>query len=413
MIYKKIIVFLKFIFLIFIFYHYGFFKFQTKSIEKFEGLIVSVNSNVLTTYDLSERIKLALKALDLEDNISNRDNVREKVLELLIIEKIKKSEAAKENINHTKDELIDFASLLYNFPREQFEEFKLFINEENSIDVDILMEQLSAELMWKKLLQKKFSSKIIISQQEIEKILNDEKKKQGKYEYNFTEVFFENKTNNDWSESKKKLKNFVSLLDQGISFNNLADKYGFGNENQDSELNWTIEDNLDIEVKKILTEMKEGDISKEIKVNDGYKIFKLNRKRIFGYEMLKYSFIKISSFEIENLDFSKFSSISCSDDKFNINDKISAIKLTDVVANEMVNVYLEKLEKLENGKFSTVISHDNQFSVLKLCDKKNELNQVEKRNKIQNNLYAKKFNQLASTFIANLRKNANIKYFNK
>lgn len=413
MIYKKIIVFLKFIFLIFIFYHYGFFKFQTKSIEKFEGLIVSVNSNVLTTYDLSERIKLALKALDLEDNILNRDNVREKVLELLIIEKIKKSEAVKENINHTDDELIDFASLLYNFPREQFEEFKLFINEENGIDVDILMEQLSAELMWKKLLQKKFSSKIIISQQEIEKILNDEKKKQGKYEYNFTEVFFENKTNNDWSESKKKLKNFVSLLDQGISFNNLADKYGFGNENQDSELNWTIEDNLDIEVKKILTEMKEGDISKEIKVNDGYKIVKLNRKRIFGYAMLKYSFIKISSFEIENLDFSKFSSISCSDDKFNINEKISAIKLTDVVANEMVNVYLEKLKKLEKGKFSTVISHDNQFSVLKLCDKKNELNQVEQRNKIQNNLYAKKFNQLASTFIANLRKNANIKYFNK
>ena len=413
MIYKKIIVFLKFIFLIFIFYHYGFFKFQTKSIEKFEGLIVSVNSNVLTTYDLSERIKLALKALDLEDNILNRDNVREKVLELLIIEKIKKSEAVKENINHTDDELIDFASLLYNFPREQFEEFKLFINEENSIDVDILMEQLSAELMWKKLLQKKFSSKIIISQQEIEKILNDEKKKQGKYEYNFTEVFFENKTNNDWSESKKKLKNFVSLLDQGISFNNLADKYGFGNENQDSELNWTIEDNLDIEVKKILTEMKEGDISKEIKVNDGYKIVKLNRKRIFGYAMLKYSFIKISSFEIENLDFSKFSSISCSNDKFNIDSNISAIKLTDVIANEMISVYLEKLEKLEIGEFSTVISHDNQFSVLKLCDKKNELNQVEKRNKIQNNLYAKKFNQLASTFIANLRKNANIKYFNK
>ena len=413
MIYKKIIVFLKFIFLIFIFYNYGFFKFQTKSIEKFEGLIVSVNSNVLTTYDLSERIKLALRALDLEDNISNRDNVREKVLELLIIEKIKKSEAVKENINYTEDELIDFASLLYNFPREKFDEFKLFINEENSIDVDILIEQLSSELMWKKLLQKKFSSKIIISQQEIEKILKDEKKKQGKYEYNFTEVFFENKTNKDWSESKKKLKNFVSLLDQGISFNNLADKYGFGNENQDSELNWTIEDNLDIEVKKILTEMKEGDISKEIKVNDGYKIVKLNRKRIFGYAMVKYSFIKISSFEIENLDFSKFSSISCSDDKFNINEKISAIKLTDVVANEMVNVYLEKLKKLEKGKFSTVISHDNQFSVLKLCDKKNELNQVEQRNKIQNNLYAKKFNQLASTFIANLRKNANIKYFNK
>ena len=169
--------FLKFIFFIFTFYHYGFFNFQTKAIEKFEGLIASVNSNVLTTYDLSERIKLALRSLDLEDNISNRDNVREKVLELLIIEKIKKSEAIKENVDHTEDELIDFASMLYNFPRERFEDFKVFINKENGIDIDILMDQLSAELMWKKLLQKKFSSKVIISQQEIEKILEDEKKK--------------------------------------------------------------------------------------------------------------------------------------------------------------------------------------------------------------------------------------------
>ena len=66
-----------------------FLNFKLNLLKNLKGLIVSVNSNVLTTYDLSERIKLALKALDLENNILNRDNVREKVLELLIIEKIK------------------------------------------------------------------------------------------------------------------------------------------------------------------------------------------------------------------------------------------------------------------------------------------------------------------------------------
>ena len=79
----------------------------------------------------------------------------------------------------------------------------------------------------------------------------------------------------------------------------------------------------------------------------------------------------------------------------------------------MVNVYLERLEKLEIGRFSKVIDHNNQYSVLKLCDKKNEINEVQKRKKIENILYAKKYNQLASTFIANLRQNANIKFFNK
>ena len=68
-----------------------FFNNDLKALDKFEGLIVSVNSNVLTTYDLSQRIKLALKALDLEDNIANRDTVRERVLELLILEKNKKN----------------------------------------------------------------------------------------------------------------------------------------------------------------------------------------------------------------------------------------------------------------------------------------------------------------------------------
>tara|TARA_Y100000994_G_scaffold242685_1_gene239919 strand:- start:277 stop:1521 length:1245 start_codon:yes stop_codon:yes gene_type:complete len=413
-IYKKFIWIFNFIFLSQIVSQFFFFNNESKSLEKFEGLIVSVNSNVLTTYDLSQRIRLALKALDLEDNISNRDTVRERVLELLILEKIKKSEAIKENIEHTEDELISFASMLYNFPKEQFEDFKLFINKENGIDIEVLMEQLSSELMWKKLLQKKFSSKIVISKQEIEKVLKDEEKKQGKYEYDFTEVFFESNKNEDMNEAKKKLTNFLTLLDQGISFNNLADKYGYGSdESQQSGSNWIIEDNIDREINPILSKMQIGQISEGIEVDGGYKIIKLNKKRIFGYQKLKYSFIKISAFDIEKLDFSKFSSISCLDDEYNINSDISAIKIKNIVANDMVNIFLEKLEQLEVGRFSTVIDHNNQFSVLKLCEKKNETNEVQKRNKIQNTLYAKKYNQLASTFIANLRQNANIKFFNK
>ena len=48
--------------------------------QKFEGIIASVDSEAITTYDLSERIKLVLKSLKLEDNIKNRDSVRDRVL---------------------------------------------------------------------------------------------------------------------------------------------------------------------------------------------------------------------------------------------------------------------------------------------------------------------------------------------
>ena len=108
--------------------------------EKFEALIASVNSEAITTYDLSQRIKLVLKSLNLNDNIKNRDSVRDRVLELLIIEKLKKNEAQKAQIDAEKSEVIEFASVVYNFPIEEFSEFKSFLEDEN-IDFSIVLEQ--------------------------------------------------------------------------------------------------------------------------------------------------------------------------------------------------------------------------------------------------------------------------------
>ena len=382
--------------------------------EKFEALIASVNSNVITTYDLSQRIKLALKSLELEDTIANRDTVRERVLELIVIEKIKKDAATKREIKHTEEELVNFASLLYNFPKEQFDDFKVFIEKENGIDSAVLLEQLSSELIWKKLLQEKFSSKIVIKKQEIDKILINQKKKLGKYEYSFTEVLFENQNDESWLKTEEKISNFLSLLDQGISFETLAEKYddNFDKSNE-TGLKWEIEDNLNLEIKESLLKMKIGQISSKIKVDDGYKIIKLNKKRIFGNENTKYSFLKVSSFNPDKLDFTKFSSIQCSEKEFLINNDITVVKIEDIKASDMINIFLEKLENLKLQMFSSVIEHNNQFSVLKLCDKKNEENEQMKRNKIQSKLFSQKFNQLSNTFLANLRQNANIKFFNK
>ena len=108
-----------------------------KSEEKFEGLIASVDSEAITTYDLSQRIKLVLKSLKLEDNIKNRDSVRDRVLELLIIEKIKKIEAGKAQVIANNQEVKEFASIVYNFPIEDFEDFKLFL-EEQGIDFELM-----------------------------------------------------------------------------------------------------------------------------------------------------------------------------------------------------------------------------------------------------------------------------------
>ena len=54
-----------------------------------------------------------------------------------------------------------------------------------------------------KVITKKFSSKIVINKKEIEKIIKDEQKKQGKYEYDFTEVFLKIKITKIGQNQKK------------------------------------------------------------------------------------------------------------------------------------------------------------------------------------------------------------------
>ena len=126
--------------IIFFFLKIIFFENNLFAQEKFEGMIVSIEKEIITTYDLSQRIKLALRSLNLEDSISNRDSVRERMLELLILEKIKTIEAKKNNISHTEEELINFTSNIYNFSKDDFEGFKSFLENEG-FDIDILLDQ--------------------------------------------------------------------------------------------------------------------------------------------------------------------------------------------------------------------------------------------------------------------------------
>ena len=382
--------------------------------EKFEALIATVNSEVVTTYDLSQRIQLALKSLQLEDTIKNRDSVRERVLELLILEKIKNNEAVKNEVSYTDDELIQFASILYNFPKDKFEDFKSYIETEE-LDIDVLFEQLSSELLWKKLVRDKFSSLITINENEIDRAINEIKQKQGKIEYNLTEILFESSNKNYENEVQNKIDKFLSLLDQGISFSTLAKKFSDTNTQEiDENLNWVFEENLDNQTRGILMNMKSGEISNKIKIENGYKIIKLNKKRIVGNKRIKYSFIKISSLFADSISLVNKELLKCNEPIPVLPDDISAIKIEDVYSNELSDVFRQGIEATEKFKFSRLIENNGEFSLLMLCSiDQEEKSNIPTRDQIENKLYTNKFNQLTNTFIANLRKNANIKFFNK
>ncbi len=381
--------------------------------EKFESLIASVDSEAITTYDLSERIKLVLKSLKLEDNIKNRDSVRDRVLELLIIEKLKKIEANKAQITASKDEVIDFAGVIYNFPVEDFNDFKLFLESEN-IDFEIVLEQLKSELLWKKFSQQMFSSKITINSIDVDAIVNNYKNKVGKTEYDFSEIVLLNDKQNNWKSSKKKLDTVLKLIETGTSFDILAEKFSDINPRGNNGAGWVLEDNLDNETRLILERMQPDEIKKNIKMNNGYRVIKLNKKRKFGKEGSKFTFYKFSSFNKNDIETISELSINCNSyDQSKLKEEIKVVRIDDIIAKDLSNIFLTHINVTPEKQFTNIFEIDGDYNLLYICKKKESDIEPISRDLVERKAFSKKFNQLSNTFISNIRKSANIKFFNK
>ena len=382
--------------------------------QKFEAIIASVDSEAITTYDLSERIKLVLKSLKLEDNIKNRDSVRDRVLELLIIEKLKKIEAKKAEITASKDEVVELAAAIYNFPAEEFEEFELFLENEN-IDAEVVVEQLRNELLWKKLSQQMFATKITINSADIDAILNNYTNKVGKVEFDFSEIVFFNQKLNDWESSKKKMETVISLLDSGTSFELLANKFSdLDPQGNNLKNSWIFEDSLDSETKEILSNMSPGDIKTNVKMSNGFKILKLNRKRRFGNEQIKFTFLKFSSFDKKQIENIYEKNITCENIKeSDIDEGIKFLKIKDMASKDLSNLFLKQLDISEEESFTEVFELDGEQNLLYVCKKEVSTSNSISRETIERRAFSRKFNQLTNTYLSNIRKSTNIKFFNK
>ena len=412
MIYNKFSKLHLIIFIIFLF----FLRIEIKSNEEFEGIVVSVNSEAITTFDLSERIKLVLKSLNLSDNIENRDSVRERVLDLLILEKIKKKEVTDANLEYTQEELITFTSSVYNFPKDEFDKFKEFVEEEG-LEIDVILDQLTTELLWTKYSEQKFASKVTVNQEEVDKIILRNKKKAGKTELNYSEIFIENKDIGSWEDSQKRMNKILLLLKNGSSFEELAKKFSDGVTSDNAgDVGWIIEDNLEKNIKQILSQLKKGEIKSAIKTDNGYKIVRMNGKRKNSSGSgNKVSFLKISSFDKDSIENLSIDISACNSDfKDNPDAQYTITKIKNILSKEISEDFLPFIQETEVGKITKEIEINGEVSKLLICEKIiNDKVSPKERKKIESKLFSERYNQLTRTYISNLKKSANIKYINK
>ena len=247
-------------------------------------IIVKVGNEIITSYELENKIKISLFLAEEKLNQNNVNQLKKFSLEALINTKLKKEEIKKYNYKKGNEERTSnyFKNIAKKFNTNTENLKKIFLA--NNLDYNLFYEDIKTEFIWQNLIHEIYSKKIILDEQEIANELNKVILKQKSIiEYNLSEI--ETKI-----LQKDELLNLTEYINNFI-FQKAAQKYSISSTSLDGgNVGWVNSESLSNSMLQLLQNLKIGQYSKPIKKDNSFFIFFLNDKR------------KISNFDKKNLD---------------------------------------------------------------------------------------------------------------
>ena len=296
-------------------YFFIIFQLCTKqSIGLENKIIFKINDKLITTFDVNQEERY-LKILN--PNLNKIDQNKLKVLatDSIVKEKIKEIELIK---YFQIEKALDDANLkiimknLYQAVGYQNEkEFKDYLKTQN-IKFLSVKRKLAIEMLWNNLIFQKFSNRVVINETEIKNNLDKEiNSLRLTRDVFLSEILIKNskdlKLEILYSEILKSIENIGFAATANIYSSSDTAKIG-------GKIGWVKETSLSKIIQKNIIDLKKGQISKPIKINENYIILeiddvKINKKKIDKKKLLSNRISYIKNQQLENFSLAYFGKV--------------------------------------------------------------------------------------------------------
>ena len=243
---------------------------QAQSIET--RIIHNIQNEIITNIDIKNEFKYlialnnSLKELDKEKilSISNESIIREKIKKIEILKYFKEIKMNEEYSN------ILIKNIYSRMNLKSLNEFERYLKD-YGLTINDIKTKTTIDALWNELIIQKYSTKININEDKIEKEILKNSKIQTK-KYQLSEIIFEviNK-----EEIEKKYNEVVKSIDKE-GFKNSAAIYSFSESAKiGGDIGWINENSLNDIIKRNIKGLKNGQITKPIIMSNGILILKL------------------------------------------------------------------------------------------------------------------------------------------
>ena len=259
----------KTIILVLIFFFFNNFSYSKINLQ----IIMKINDQIVTTYDLEKESNYLL-ALNPKLNEINKNDLLELAKRSIIKELIRKSEVLKyKKLNLQNTQINDvLKNMIQNLNYTNESQFENYLNDFNISIVD-LKKKIEIENEWKSLVYAKYSKSVKIDKNDLINKIEKISKAEFSFEYNISEIVFDNKQDISYEEQLKKILESIEIN----GFENTANLYSISDSAKvGGKIGWIKQNNLSTEINQEIENLKINSYSNPIKIGNNYLILKIN-----------------------------------------------------------------------------------------------------------------------------------------
>jgi len=243
------------------------------------GIAAFVNGSVISNYDLDQRTALFIATSGVRPTTDNLPQIRTQVLRSLEDEVIELQEANKRRITVSNAEA---EKALQNIAADNKLTVPQILNTigQAGVSAATFRQQISAQIVWQKLVAARYGADISVSDQEVDEAMNRLKQGADKAKFLVSEIYIGVDRPEDETSVRASAEQFAQQIMQGASFQTVAGQFSQSPSATDGgDIGWVIQGQLADELDHALLALRPGQVAGPIRAEGGYYVVLLRDRR--------------------------------------------------------------------------------------------------------------------------------------
>jgi peptidyl-prolyl cis-trans isomerase SurA len=239
-----------------------------------------VNDEVISVADLRSRLRMVMLSSNLSDSPETRQRVAAQVLRTIVDEKLQMQEAKRQNITATDDEINKAFSQIEKQNSMQPGQLDQVLKS-RGIDRSALIDQLTASIVWAKLVRKLVSQTNVVSDEEIDYALKRAKETSNEPQSRVAEIFLAVDNPKQEDEVRRLAERLTEQMKQGARFSSVAQQFSqSATAAVGGDIGWVRPEQLSPELGKAVGQMRPGELSPPIRTGSGFYLLLVLDRRV-------------------------------------------------------------------------------------------------------------------------------------